>query len=247
MRGRNRRLALAVLAAGAVAFVLSGGLATAAKLITGRQLAPGTITRRELADGAVTARKLARGVKVKGAKGDRGPAGAQGATGPAGPSGPAGTPGSRGDTGPRGPAGAFDVVDAEGRTLGQFVGFFSGTLTMVERGGAIFYYDPGLSPNYPATIGGTAVFFRGPSCTGAAYAPYAGVPVTSAILVGSPPTPGTRAWVMTAATPENVPYASVLSGGICSTSSSTVSNALPAREAGTVPVATKPFALVPAS
>jgi hypothetical protein len=247
MGGRKGRLALAIAAAGLVAFVVSGGLATAARMITGRQLAPGTITGRELARGSVTSSKLARGL-ARSLRGPRGAAGARGPAGPAGAAGPAGPAGAAGAAGARGPAGAFDVVDSAGRTIGQYVGLFS-SYQMVYVDGAVFYYDPNPTPNYPTPIAGSAVFYTGTACSGTAYAPYtaAGGPLNSAVIPDSPPAPGSPTWVPVPGTLQNITYESYRAGGSCTNNRSTVSNALQVRPSTPVPVVTKPFAIVPAS
>lgn len=78
---------LAAFAAGAI--LASAGTATAARLITGKQIKNGTITERD----------LSASVRAKLAK--------VGATGPAGAPGASGAPGAKGDTGATGPAGGF--------------------------------------------------------------------------------------------------------------------------------------------
>lgn len=239
MRGRTRRLALAVLAAGAVAFVVSGGLATAGKLITGRQLAPGTITRRELANGAVTARKLARGVTVKGAKGDRGAPG---------PAGPAGGQGPKGDTGARGPAGALDVIDAQGRRIGLYAGLFGGPyVTAYTDEGALLIYDNSPTISYPIIVSGTALFYRAGSCAGTPYGQFTtSYPIQVPWIVEAPAVPGSRMYVGVPSAPEDFTYQSVRSAGGCSNTSARA-QLIPLREAGTVPAIAKPLVLAPVS
>ena len=117
----TRTRATIVLAALA-AFVLIGGTATAAKLITGRQIAKGTITANNIKNGTLGTKQLSRAaIKTlqTGKPGARGATGATGATGPQGPAGPAGAPGAKGEQGiqgvpgpqgPQGPSGIGPVV-----------------------------------------------------------------------------------------------------------------------------------------
>ncbi len=108
--------ALAVLAL----FVALGGTATAAKLITGKQIKNGSLTGADvrnrslsgadLRNGTVGLNKLtakARATLLRGAPATTaGKDGAQGAPGPAGPAGPQGPKGDAGAPGPAGPAGS---------------------------------------------------------------------------------------------------------------------------------------------
>jgi len=81
-----------------LALVLStGGTATAAKLVGGKQVKDSSLTGADLKDRSVGVSDLARAV--------RGRTGAPGAPGPAGPAGPAGPTGPAGDTGAPGPDG----------------------------------------------------------------------------------------------------------------------------------------------
>lgn len=90
-------------------FVALGGSATAASLITSKQIKDSTITGRDVKN-----RSLTRADFNGSIAGPAGRAGASGAPGPAGPAGAPGAPGpagARGATGPQGPAG---VVTTEG-------------------------------------------------------------------------------------------------------------------------------------
>lgn len=256
-KGTRRRLLLAVVAAAAVAFVVSGGLATAARLITGRELAAGTITGRELARGSVSTEKLTRGAKraLRGARGARGAAGAPGArgaagaAGPAGPAGPAGAQGPQGGQGPQGAVGApgaFDVIDAQGRNLGVYAGEHSGYTMLMTAEGALLVYEFSTSTNYPIYYSGSEIYFRGASCAGPAYGYFnSSYPIQFPYHGESMLAPGVRIYVGVAATPEESTFASRRSGGTCSNGSWRVT-AIPLREAGAVPTVTKPFTLVPA-
>ena len=91
----------------AALLVLGGGSATAAGLVTGRQVADGSLSGRDLRDGSVTQRDLA--ASAQGTRGPEGPRGLTGDRGPGGARGPEGFPGpvgARGPAGPAGPAGA---------------------------------------------------------------------------------------------------------------------------------------------
>jgi hypothetical protein len=235
---------LSVLAIGAVAFVVSGGLATAAKLITGRDLAPGTITSRELGRGSVTARKLARGLQrtLRGARGARGAPGARGAAGSAGAQGAAGPAGA---TGARGPAGAFDVVDAAGRNLGQFGGTFTGFTTVITSAGAMLTYDPVRANASPIFFSGNAIYFREGSCRGAPYGVFnEGITIQAPYYAESIAVPGIRIWIGVAALPEESTFQSALSAGTCVNGAARIT-AIPLRDAGTLPAVTKPLVVVP--
>jgi hypothetical protein len=78
----------------------SAGTATAAKLITGKQIKDGTISAKDLSK-AVQAQLTKAGMA--------GPKGDTGSVGPAGDAGPAGSAGPRGDPGPTGAPGLSGV------------------------------------------------------------------------------------------------------------------------------------------
>lgn len=78
------RIANAPLAVSIVAVVLAmAGSATAAKVITGKQIKDGTVTGKDVKDGSLTSKDF------NGPVGERGPQGPAGAQGPAGPAGSA--------------------------------------------------------------------------------------------------------------------------------------------------------------
>lgn len=265
MHGSKRRLALVVLAAAAAAFVVSGGLATARRMIIGRDLAPGTITSRELANGSVTARQLARGLQrslrgSRGSEGRRGEPGTTGAAGAAGATGAAGAGGAKGETGAAGPTGpqgatgapgAYSVVDAAGRTVGSFAGWFNGSFStpyysVMTPEGAILFYDGGASSNAPSNASPSVLFYKTTGCTGTPYV-NAYAPSQFGILTESPAGPGSAVYVLDAtASPETFTYASYRNAGPCSNSSSQATQVFPARRAGSVPIVLKPLRLVPA-
>jgi hypothetical protein len=101
----NRRLSPALAVALCALFVALGGTATAALVVTGKQIADGTITAKDLKRGTVGTRQLSAGA-IRSLQGRQGPQGAPGAQGPAGPQGPAGTEGPPGSEGPKGEQGA---------------------------------------------------------------------------------------------------------------------------------------------
>ena len=82
-----------VLAVALTALLCTATGATAASLITGRQVKDGTLTGKDIKNGSIASKDLAPS-----ARGSMGPAGSPGAQGPAGPMGP------RGDKGVPGPA-----------------------------------------------------------------------------------------------------------------------------------------------
>ena len=119
----------------AVVIAAAGG-ATAAGLITGRQIADGSITGVDVKNGSLTGADIAdhtvkatdiAGIKgiggptgpqgpqgTKGDKGDTGPRGAQGIQGIQGPTGLRGDPGPSGASGPAGPPGVTGPAGAPG-------------------------------------------------------------------------------------------------------------------------------------
>lgn len=91
-----------VIACVATALLVGAGTATAAKLITGKDIKNGTIQARDLAP-SVKAKLNAAGQAGK--NGTPGPMGPKGDTGPAGPQGPEGEKGDTGATGENGTPG----------------------------------------------------------------------------------------------------------------------------------------------
>jgi hypothetical protein len=116
--------------AGAVANAADSAVATASKLINGKQIKKGSIKLDRLSKSAQLALQGAVGpAGPEGPKGATGNAGAAGAVGPAGPIGPVGPAGAAGLAGPAGPAGpkgadgddaAIDGVVAGGDLSGTF-------------------------------------------------------------------------------------------------------------------------------
>ena len=98
-RGRLTPLLIGVIAA----LLLGGGLATAANLITSKDVAQNTLRMKNFTKKVRHKIKKSQGI---GPQGPAGPAGAAGAKGATGPQGAAGAAGARGATGSRGATGA---------------------------------------------------------------------------------------------------------------------------------------------
>jgi hypothetical protein len=113
-----------ILACAAVALIVGTTSATAATLITGKQIKNGTITAQDIKRGSLTQSRLAPGLRERiqgvGAQGGSalpGPAGApgaqggQGAPGAAGAKGDQGDKGDKGDPGPKRSSGNWGVIN----------------------------------------------------------------------------------------------------------------------------------------
>jgi hypothetical protein len=100
-RKKERNVRKTILACAAVALVVGTTTATAATLITGKDVKDGSITGRDLKDRSVKQADLSRAIRAQlqqvGAQG--------GAPGTPGPKGDAGTVGAKGDTGAKGDKG----------------------------------------------------------------------------------------------------------------------------------------------
>lgn len=112
-----------VLAAMLVLVLLGGGTATAAKLITGKQIKNGSLTSVDVKKGSLGADRLSAAARKSlssaaaagaagpvgpaGAAGAKGETGAQGVPGAQGTAGAQGAAGAKGDTGERGPSDVF--------------------------------------------------------------------------------------------------------------------------------------------
>jgi hypothetical protein len=86
------RHAVVLLVAGLLLVLSAGAGATAALVITGKQIKDGTVTGKDIKNRSLAMRDLKRSTKVK-LRGARGATGATGATGPAGAPGLPGLPG----------------------------------------------------------------------------------------------------------------------------------------------------------
>jgi hypothetical protein len=118
MRGIvKRRPSPALVVAIVALFVAFSGTATAALVMTGKQIKDGTITSKDLRNRTLGTNKLSKKA-VSSLKGQRGPAGAQGPRGEAGVQGVQGPKGDTGAIGPQGPKGDTGVAHVTTRTAG---------------------------------------------------------------------------------------------------------------------------------
>jgi hypothetical protein len=233
MRGRKRRLALAVLAIGALVFVAVGGPAAAKHFIDGSTIKPGTVGNKQLAKGAVSSSKLSKSLL----RSLKGKAGANGATG---------AQGSQGPKGDRGAPGAFNVVDASGHVVGPFVGTYAGQYIEALVNGVIYVWDN--SPTNANVFGGLVLYYKVAGCDGTPYLP-ALLPPQMAWTLEASGGPGTNAYVVVpGSTFENFSYLSHRTSAGCTDNAATaITNVLPAQIGGQVPSAQKPLEVVPAS
>jgi hypothetical protein len=107
MRGfpNGRRPSGSMVVAMAAVVIACAGSATAASLITGKQIKDGSLTGADLKNRSLGAKDLSRHARDE-LEGRRGPRGAEGPTGARGPAGP------QGATGPQGPPGAAATFSA---------------------------------------------------------------------------------------------------------------------------------------
>jgi Collagen triple helix repeat (20 copies) len=121
----KRRPSPALVVALVALFVAFSGTATAALVMTGKNIKDGTVTAKDVKNRTLGTDKLSNNAVSAlkgqpGPEGQPGPAGPQGPAGrhgPAGPTGPKGDPGAQGptgDPGPRGPSGIVNGVSAIG-------------------------------------------------------------------------------------------------------------------------------------
>ena len=145
--------------AGFVALIILGlvigaaGTATAAKLITGKDIKNGTITAKDIKPGTIGEKQLSGSVKSKlnatGTQGSQGPKGDAGATGQQGP---------KGDPGADAPGG-FIVKDGNGNRVDGFIS--AGT------DGGLREVDGGLwSYSWDGTVPAGGAYFASYDCTG---------------------------------------------------------------------------------
>jgi hypothetical protein len=99
-RWSRRRPTPSIVIASVAVFAALSGTATAAKLITGKDIARSTITGKHVKNGSLTPADF-NGPMI----GPQGPEGPRGMTGPRGPVGAAGDDGPKGDQGPKGDKG----------------------------------------------------------------------------------------------------------------------------------------------
>jgi Collagen triple helix repeat (20 copies) len=179
----------------AVVIAAAGG-ATAAGLITGRQIADGSITGVDVKNGSLTGADIAdhtvkatdiAGIKgiggptgpqgpqgTKGDKGDTGPRGAQGIQGIQGPTGLRGDPGPSGASGPAGPPGVTGPAGAPGLS-GYVIATVTVPDTNVAAKGGVAGCPAGkrvIGGGYATTppgISNLAAVFNGPNAAGTAW------------------------------------------------------------------------------
>ena len=147
---------LVLLLAGAVTFG-AVGTATAAKLITSRDIKNGTIRAVDIRNGAIGERQLSAAVRAQlaqnaAATGVAGPAEPKGDAGAAGPAGP------KGDTGAAGPGG-FTVEDGNSDIVHGFVTIQSSAYTRAVDGG-LWNYE------WDGSLKRGDVFFTEADCQG---------------------------------------------------------------------------------
>jgi hypothetical protein len=114
----KRRPSPALIVALVALLVASSGTATAALVMTGKNIQDGTITAKDVKNRTLGTKKLTKKA-VSSLKGQRGPAGPQGLAGPGGATGVQGVQGPKGDTGaagPQGPKGDTGVAQVTTRT-----------------------------------------------------------------------------------------------------------------------------------
>ena len=113
---KTRHSPALVVAIAALLVALSGS-ATAAVVMTGKQIKDGTVTGKDVKNRTLGTNKLSRKT-VSSLKGQRGPAGPQGPQGPKGEPGVQGPKGDTGPAGPQGPKGDTGVTHVTTRTAG---------------------------------------------------------------------------------------------------------------------------------
>jgi hypothetical protein len=115
----TRRPSPALVVAIVALFVAFSGTATAALVLTGRNIKDGTITAKDVKNSTLGTNKLSNEAisSLTGqprSAGPQGPAGPQGAPGPQGPKADTGAQGAKGDAGPQGPSGVVTGASAIG-------------------------------------------------------------------------------------------------------------------------------------
>src|SRR5215207_6648489 len=136
---RHRPSSAMVIACLALSIAL-GGTASAAVLITGKQVKDGSIAGRDVKNRSLGMNKLSTSA-VSSLAGQAGPQGPQGDKGDQGPVGPTGATGPKGETGPAGPQGAAGVPGPSGVSGWQY--FVSDGVYIVDDGpGSAEVYCP---------------------------------------------------------------------------------------------------------
>lgn len=228
---------VALVLAGIALFVALGGPAYAAKTvrqISGKSIKAKSITSKQFADGSVTLAKIAASARTS----------LKGAAGATGPTGQTGTKGAVGGTGP---VGGLSFVDAQGRRIGGFGGFISTIAVAVLDSGAELLYDANPANDYPLILNTGPLYYKAAGCAGQPYLQLGSFPVQFAVVLETPPAPGSTIYTMKAATPQAFTAQSRRAAAGCTNASLGVADMLPAQVGGTVPTAQKPLTITPAS
>jgi hypothetical protein len=159
---RPRRPSPALIVAICAVLLASTGTATAARLITGKQIRDGTITGADIKNRSIGLQDLSRTAR-KGITGARGPAGPAGPPGPAGPAGPAGPPG---------PAGVTSVVRVSSPPVSALPGEVVGARANCPAGTVV------IGTGFYASIARTGFVQSYGTFAGAAWANDSGITVT---------------------------------------------------------------------
>ena len=150
--------------AGLALVVAMGGSATAAAIITGKQIQDNSVTTKDIKNGSLLLKDFqsSQRSQLQGATGSTGATGATGAAGAIGPQGPAGATGSIGATGPKGPDGATGLTGGTGGTGPTGPTGASGIVSAGFAQGGITtptFNVEFLVPVVTATIGGDQLAF----------------------------------------------------------------------------------------
>ncbi len=168
--GRHRRLPspVTLVVAGLALVLASTGGATAAALVTGKQIKNGSVTGRDLKNGSVTTKDVKNGTLVLK---DFKPSERKRLVGPAGPQGPQGIPGVQGAQGFAGATGAAGANGANGTNGADGTDGASGIVSASYANGSVAVPGPSLAftgPTIPVTIGaGERVHISGSAAYGA--------------------------------------------------------------------------------
>ena len=141
----------ASLASGATAARLLTGQDIANKSLTGKDVKPRSLTGRHVKNHSLLRRDFKKGhlpLGTVGPSGPQGPTGPEGPAGPAGPAGPQGATGAQGETGPTGPAGADGDDGAPGPPGGNVIasGFHSLGASLNLVSGSNDFFAPAVTP-----------------------------------------------------------------------------------------------------
>jgi hypothetical protein len=166
-RRRRRRVRPSTVIATVALFAAVSGTATAAKLITGKDIARNAITSKHVKNRSLTAADFNGSIigpagppGERGLTGPRGPVGATGDQGPKGDAGPKGDPGDKGDTGkpgppgPEGPKGEQGIQGAPGPKGDPGLGVVVSTADHWVTGNQGADLKAHCPPDHPRVVGG---------------------------------------------------------------------------------------------